>query len=318
MGQGLLVVTADGEVLETNPALCAMVARPRAEVLESRWPFPFVSDREGDAEFAAAWGILADGGHVEFATELIRPDGSGVPVMVTADPVIGQPRQAVVLFSDLSASQRLQLDLNDADAVLVAADDRERIARDLHDRVIQRIFATGILLQSSQNRTTDPHIVVRLGQAVDELDLVIHELRTSVFELAQSPSGGTSGVRREVLSVIEEASRVLGFRPDLRFEGVIEDLDVDLELDMLAVLRESLTNVARHARATSASVAVTTGRGGLELVVTDNGTGVELPVAPIGHGVKNMTGRAEGRGGTCELLAEGPGQGSTLRWRVPL
>ncbi len=318
ISQGMLIVTSEGEVLETNPAFCAMVARTRAEVLESRWPFPFVSEMEDVALFEATWAIIANSGHLESTTDLIRPDGARVPVTLTADRVTGRPGQALVLFSDLSARQRFETDLNAANAVLAAADDRERIARDLHDRVIQRIFATGILLQSSQNRTSDPHIVVRLRQAVDELDLVIRELRTSVFELAQKPSGGASGVRSDVLSVIAETTRVLGFRPDLRFEGVIEDLDVDVELDLLAVLRESLTNVARHAGATSASVAVTTGKGILELVVADNGIGADQTAAHSGHGVTSMIGRAEGRNGGCDLRSEGPGKGSTLRWWVPL
>ena len=121
-----------------------------------------------------------------------------------------------------------------------------------------------------------------------------------------------------MLSVIAETTRVLGFRPDLRFEGVIEDLDVDVELDLLAVLRESLTNVARHAGATSASVAVTTGKGILELVVADNGIGADQTAAHSGHGVTSMIGRAEGRNGGCDLRSEGPGKGSTLRWWVPL
>lgn len=318
MSQGMLMVTTDGEVLETNPAFCGMVGRSRAELLNSRWPFPFLSAREGRSEFEATWELLAKVGHVEFGTELIRPDGSSVPVLVYADRVSGRTDQALVLFSDLSVRQRFEADLDTANAVLVAADERERIARDLHDRVIQRIFATGISLQSTQNRTTDQRVAARLGQAVDELDLVIRELRTSVFELHQSPTGGPSGVRRDVLAVIEEAARMLGFRPDLGFEGVIEDLDVEVEMDLLAVLRESLTNVARHASATSASVTVSVDQGSLELVVGDNGVGVDLSTAPLGQGISNMTGRAERWGGTCELSSGESGSGSTLRWRVPL
>ncbi|MCB1027167.1 MAG: PAS domain S-box protein [Microthrixaceae bacterium] len=318
MSEGVLMVTSDGEVLEANPALCGLVGRSRAEVLGSRRPHAFPGAREGTPEIDEIWEAIADVGHAEYRTELTRPDGSEVPVLLTADRVSGRPDQALLLFSDLSARQRFEADLDSANAVLVAADERERIARDLHDRVIQRIFATGITLQSTQNRTNDPRVAARLGQAVDELDLVIRELRTSVFELHQSPTGDTSGVRRDVLAVIDEATRVLGFRPDLRFDGVIEDLDVDLETDLLAVLREALTNVARHAAATSASVAITVDGESLELVVDDNGRGVDRSVSTSGHGIRNMGGRAERRGGSCELASDGPGTGSTLCWRVPL
>jgi PAS domain S-box-containing protein len=318
MSQGMLTVSIEGTVLEANPAFCGLVGLSHTEVLNSRRPFSFLSEREGNSEFEATWMILAEVGHVEFSTELVRPDGSRIPVLVTADRIAGHPDQALVLFSDLSIRRRFENDLDTANAVLVAADERERIARDLHDRVIQRIFATGISLQSTQSRTADARIAARLGQAVDELDLVIRELRTSVFELHQTPSGGASGVRRDVLAVIDEATRVLGFRPDVRFEGVIEDLDIEVEVDLLAVVRESLTNVARHAAATAASVAVTVDDESLELVVDDNGVGSKPATASTGHGMSNMAGRAERRGGNLVMSPNGPGAGSTLRWWVPL
>ncbi|MEZ5383546.1 MAG: PAS domain S-box protein [Microthrixaceae bacterium] len=316
VGQGMLIVTEDGRVEEANQVYCGLVGRSRNEVLASTWPFPFldVSEEERDE----SWRIIRAGGHVEFVASLIRPDGSRVPVMVTADGVSGRPDHALVFFSDLSARERFEADLDAANAVLIAADERERIARELHDRVIQRIFATGISLQSTQNRTADSRVAARLGQAVEELDLIIRELRTSVFELHQSPSTGATGVRRDVLGIIEEATRVLGFRPDVRFEGVIEDLDVSVEADLLAVIRESLTNVARHAHATMASVTVTVESGAVDLVVDDNGVGMSSGGLNAGHGIGNMVSRAEARGGTFELAANEGRSGSTLHWRVPL
>ena len=295
---------------------CGLVGRSKSEVLASTWPFPFLDISEGERD--ESWRIIRAGGHLEFIANLVRPDGTRVPVMITADGVSGRPDHALVFFSDLSARERFEADLDAANAVLIAADERERIARELHDRVIQRIFATGISLQSTQNRTSDSRVAARLGQAVEELDQIIRELRTSVFELHQSPSTGATGVRRDVLGIIEEATRVLGFRPDVRFEGVIEDLDVGVEADLLAVIRESLTNVARHAQATLASVTVTVEAGAVDLLVDDNGVGFESSGPVAGHGVGNMSNRAEARGGTLELTANEGRHGSTLHWRVPL
>lgn len=199
---------------------------------------------------------------------------------------------------------------------LTLAADRERIARDLHDTVIQRLFATGLSLQSLLSRVHDLELGSRLQEAVDDLDRTIQQVRATIFALEQ-PAPASPGVRARVLSICEEAVRSLGFEPEVRFSGPIEErVGEATAVELLSSLREALSNVARHAKAHGARVGLTVGDE-ISLVVTDDGVGVGHRLATGGRGIANMRARAGALGGRCTVT---PGEegGTEVRWIVPL
>ncbi|MCC5953465.1 MAG: GAF domain-containing sensor histidine kinase [Acidimicrobiia bacterium] len=202
-----------------------------------------------------------------------------------------------------------------ADMALV--EDRERIARDLHDTVIQRLFATGLVLQGLSGRVHDATVAERLQQSVDELDDTVRHIRSTIFEL-QRPDPGDNSVRRAILDLVDEATETLGFRATTRFSGPVDTLvDAATSDQLLAVVREALSNVARHARASRAEIDLTTGDGLLTLVILDDGRGIAGPRATDGHGLANMEQRAAALGGTFTLTS-GLDDGCRLQWQIPL
>jgi signal transduction histidine kinase len=200
----------------------------------------------------------------------------------------------------------------DDQAQLVRLEDRERIARNLHDTVIQRLFAVGMMLQAIVPATTKAADHDRLLRAVDEIDETIREIRTSIFALEAHQH---TGLRAEVVDLVQELAERAGVEARVTLDGPIDTgIDPGVARDLLAVLREALSNVARHADASTVDVRLTT-VDGVELTVGDDGRGI--PAAPARRsGVANLAHRAEARGGRCTV---GPrtGGGTLLRWRIP-
>jgi signal transduction histidine kinase len=196
---------------------------------------------------------------------------------------------------------------------LAVAADRDRIARDLHDRVIQRLFATGMALQATARFTEQPELTTRVQQCVEEIDETIREIRNTIFAL---DSSSHRGVRLDILSVSDDARRALGFVPHVHLEGPVETLvPDDIAEHLLAVLQEALSNVARHADASRVNVVVTAGAD-VALRVVDDGRGF----APHngGRGLANMEERARALGGTLSVSVDAGKSGTVLEWRVPL
>ena len=195
-------------------------------------------------------------------------------------------------------------------------DERERIAADLHDHVIQRLFAAGLSLQSIAMVAPEGPLRQRLSTTIQDLDDTISQIRTTIFRLQQSPAAGTTGVRVRLLDVLTDVAPALGFEPALRLSGVLESrLAEDVVDDLLAVLREGLTNVARHARATRTDVEVTVTGTELTLQISDDGVGIGAVTRR--SGLTNMRRRAEQRGGTLAVTDAEPA-GTRIRWSVPL
>ncbi|HEX5543174.1 MAG TPA: GAF domain-containing sensor histidine kinase [Micromonospora sp.] len=197
--------------------------------------------------------------------------------------------------------------------MLVVLEDRERIARDLHDVVIQRLFATGLQLQSTVPLTTRPEVSKRINAAVDDLDSTIRDIRQAIFEL-RTPMSAT--LRTEIRDAVDTAAAALGFRPALQLSGPIDSAVPEaLRPDLLAVLQEALSNTVRHAEASRVAVEVHVDAGQLTLTVTDDGVGTD-PNAARG-GLINMRERADRHDGKFALL---PGQptGTVVRWSAPL
>ncbi len=199
--------------------------------------------------------------------------------------------------------------------------DRERIARDLHDKVVQRLFAAGIMLQATL-RMAEPVVAGRIGNVVDEIDEAIREIRTSIFALGPRPNR-VSSVRADILSMIDELAPVLRLDIHARFDGPVDSLiPTDIADELWASRRELLTNVARHAQARHVDVNLAAGTGaGAEAVLQalDDGVGPDGAVASpgVGQGLANLATRADRLGGTFALSARAGG-GTVADWRVPL
>ncbi|MGK5548195.1 GAF domain-containing sensor histidine kinase [Streptomyces sp. URMC 127] len=200
---------------------------------------------------------------------------------------------------------------------LAVLHDRDRIARDLHDLAIQRLFATGMTLQSATRLIDRPEAVERVGRAVDDLDTTIQIIRSTIFGLrtAGDGRGGGPSLRRGMAEAVQAATRTLGFAPALRIEGPADtDVPAELAEQILAVAAEALSNAARHASARRVEVMLTVAERAT-LTVTDDGVGVGS--APRRGGLANMLSRAELHGG--RLAVETPeGGGTRIVWSVPL
>jgi signal transduction histidine kinase len=242
---------------------------------------------------------------------LTEKRGGEVFTDVDEELVVGLAGAAGIAIQNARLHARLQ------EATLL--EERERIARDLHDKVIQRLFATGLTLQGAARLSVRPEVASRLEQAVLDLDDTVREIRTTIFQLETARRQRGRSLRQEVLELSEELARGLGVAPGIHFEGPVDTLaGDDLHEPVLAVLREALTNVARHAAASSVEVTVSASDE-LTLEVVDDGQGLrEGPSGPKGgRGLPNLRARAEERGGTC-TIEPGPGGGTRLIWSVPL
>ena len=224
-----------------------------------------------------------------------------------------EERELLASFADQAG-----LALDRAQAVsdreeLAVISDRERIARDLHDLVIQRLFATGLQLQGIAMLSGDPEVSSRLEQAVNDLDLTIRDIRGTIFELQNRQS---TSLRQEIRTLVREYVPVLGFAPTIRTLGPLDTaVPEEVRTHLLPVLREAVSNVARHALADQAEVEVEVRDRELVLTVADDGSGV--PPDRAESGLRNARRRASGLGGSLELAPNQP-RGTILTWRVPL
>jgi signal transduction histidine kinase len=208
---------------------------------------------------------------------------------------------------------------------LAIVEDRERIARDLHDNVIQRLYAAGMGLQAVQRRITDEDAACRVGGVIDALDDTIREIRSVIFAVAHADRGG-GGLRADILKIAVDATTALGFEPSVAFDGPVDSLVPEGLADhALSVIREGLANVARHAGATRAQVSMTVDEFHVQVVIRDNGRGKEAARMrsdqsgrPGGHGIRNLATRARALGGTLQMRAGPDGIGTELLWEVPI
>ncbi|GGU53026.1 sensor histidine kinase [Lentzea flava] len=207
---------------------------------------------------------------------------------------------------------------------LAVLEERDRIARDLHDLVIQRLFGLGLGLQGLTGMSGTPVLTERITGFVEEVDHTIREIRRTIFSLQEPPTGGMS-LRGQLLNAVHESARLLGFEPDVSLEGPLDTVVPDqVRPDLLATLREALTNVVRHARARHVAVAVSVNRTmtRLELSVSDDGRGLPLTddscaVPHHAGGLANMAARARRHHGDCAVDSI-PGAGVSITWFVPL
>jgi signal transduction histidine kinase len=228
------------------------------------------------------------------------------------------PPQAVEMVTTFAAQAGIALELAEHrhdSARLAVLQDRERIARDLHDLVIQRLYATGMSLQGALPLITRPDAADRISSAVDALDETIREIRSAIFSLQSHGDEKRVGLRAKILDVVEEMTAPLGFAPSLRLVGPLdEEVPAEVGEHLLSALREALSNAARHAGASGVDVTVDCGTD-LVLLVRDNGTG--LGGSTRRSGLVNLAERARELGGRLRV-GRADGGGTKLEWRVAL
>jgi signal transduction histidine kinase len=300
-----------------------------ADHVEQLWVDANVVKESAARETPSVFGDMSEvlgGGWSPDAAVTATPGRAVLAPLVSGDSVSGvlliatRHEASTVEEDDLFASfanqAALALDLarahEDREA-LVVYEDRERIARDLHDLVIQRLFATGMQLQGACRLAVRPEVRQRLTEAVADLDATIREIRATIFELHANPD--TLSLRSQLVAVGHEYAPMLGFAPQVGFDGPL-DTGVDAEAGeaLLAVARDALSNVARHAEASSVRLDVVVSADTVLLRVADDGVGIEERVQE--KGLPNMRSRAEAVGGSLTVRSNTP-RGTLLEWTVP-
>ncbi|HYZ54881.1 MAG TPA: GAF domain-containing protein [Streptosporangiaceae bacterium] len=230
------------------------------------------------------------------------------------------PEETANVVGSFAAQAGIALELaarrSDAER-LSLFEDRDRIARDLHDLVIQRLYATGMSLAGTVPMIGRPEVAIRVQHAVDAMDETIKDIRAAIYAL-QSRAEKRPDLREAIAGVVEEMSATPGFAPSLRLGGRLnEQISPEVAEEMLTALREALSNAARHARASRVDVSVDVDTDGcLTVRVTDDGIGI--PADGRRSGLRNLSRRAEKLGGELRLGAAGTdGTGTELVWRAP-
>ena len=369
--EGALTVAAE-QVRELADAALAMILLPTAPVGEGDCQMR-VAHASGEApecvrgellptDSVAARLLAGDSGYLDdmsgdptVVMRLARSFGPSMAVpMVARGRVLGglcvwRPRGALP-FTDSEkqlagtfasqAALALRLAEGQRDQQRLAVfQDRDRIARDLHDLVIQRLFATGMMLESAARRAVVPEVKAGIGNAVDELDATIQEVRTTIYALQHDNHGDAPDtLRTRVLREASQAAAALGFKPSVSFVGPVESLvGENTGRQLLAALREMLSNTARHARASRVGVEIDAtvhlgdtgrpvggdpesldrgGRPGVLLSVTDDGVGI--PQGGRRSGLLNLTRRAEALGGAAWHESGPYRKGTVVRWTARL
>lgn len=315
---GLIVCRPDGTIRLANDRLVEMSGYTTAELIGSNID-RLVPARSRDRHEALRNGFVEAnrarpmGPGMQLSLE--RKDQTEVPVEISLSPLsTGAHRGVVAIVRDVTERLRAEAVLRTTSDLLTLAGERERIARDLHDTVLQRLFGLGLELQATAMRSPDAS--ERIEHAVDEIDLIIREIRTAVFTLGSAGREGSLG--QELATVTAQAKRVLGYSPRVRLDGPVETaITPEIRTELLASLREALTNIARHAGATEAEVELVA-TDVVTLRVLDNGRGVPTEFdTSSGNGLHNMAERARLLGGGC-ALAPRPDRGTELSWWVPL
>ncbi|MGV9701942.1 GAF domain-containing protein [Streptomyces sp. NPDC003483] len=305
-----------GVVIPPESELVAELLRGQAVFLDDAATDPRIL-----TTFGRAYGpmmMLPLQGESRLLGALVTPRERGARPFTASEHALGAH------FASQAALALMMAEAQRARERLAVYEDRDRIARDLHDLVIQRLFATGMMLESAQRSSGVPEVREGVGKAVDELDVTIQEIRTAIFALRQGPAEAPSGLRTRVLREINMAAVPLGFQPAHHFVGPVDTAVDELTgKNLIAALREALSNAFRHSGATRIEVVVDAtatlrdGRAGVRLSVADDGVGI--PDRGRRSGLTNLRRRAEALGGESWY---GPGTGAdgggtTVVWQAP-
>jgi len=307
---GLLLVGADGVIALANPVAGKLFGKTQEEFVGSSIdelvPLEFRhSHPQRRADFAAAPSSRP----MDTGLQLFAQHSSGemFPVEVSLSPcTVEGVLYTIATVRDVSERQ-------ESASQMAMLQDRQRIARDLHDMVIQRLFAAGMSLQAVQGAARPTIVADRIAETISELDDTIRELRSAIFRLGQH--GERRTLSAQITELVHERSRHLGFEPVLRLVGDIDSLPDFIADQLVATVTEGLSNVVRHADATSADVYIERVIDGLSLRISDNGVGIPDEPKRSG-GLSNMMWRAAELGGSCTVGPNDPA-GTQLHWHIP-
>jgi signal transduction histidine kinase len=324
-GHRLTIIYAEGDGADATRGLVLPASQSLSgQVLASGEPVTsgdFAADERAAASARGAMSQIGPAivfplgapGNVRGVLTIGRLHGAAPFPQALADVVASFAAQAGValeLAASRAEAERLSL-----------YEDRDRIARDLHDLVIQRLYATGMSLEGTMSMITRPELASRITSAVDAMDETIKEIRTAIFALQSRDTVARQDLRRDIVDLVEEMTPLVGFAPSLRLgAGLGGEVRPEVAEQALAALREALSNTARHASATRVEVIVdVTQDRMLNIQVTDNGIGI--PADGRRSGLRNLAARADKLGGELQLGPADPGApspGTRLEWRVPL
>ncbi len=332
----MIVINDSGFVLQINNATSKLFGYEPDELIGRN-----VSILMGEPERSAHESYLADyrrtgvrsiigvGRDVEGRTK----NGDTIAIHLSVSEIVDD---GVTFFAgilqDIRVRHMLEEELERANALLAAElataraeldvlTDRDRIARGLHDTVIQQLFAAGLGLNAASNLARSEGLADRLTNAVNQIDDSIYQLRSIVYDL--HTRARPTGLKRAVLGVVQEQTPALGFVPEVKVGVQISEVSDRVINELMPTLREGLSNIAQHADARSAQVVLQLDNGELVLHLIDDGLGVAKVEESLrqhrpvrGNGLRNMNERAESAGGSCSLRSR-PGGGTELEWRVP-
>ncbi|KUI20397.1 histidine kinase [Mycobacterium sp. GA-1285] len=300
----LVVAATSGDVPALDVDAVAVADSPIGQAFARRTPMRFDGlDLDGAETGPALVLPLRAGDAVAGVLVALRPVGAAPFSDENMDMMAAFADQAALAWQ-LASTQRRMRELD----VLT---DRDRIARDLHDHVIQRLFAVGLALQGTIPRARAPEVQERLNGCVDDLQEVIQEIRTAIFDLHNAQPGVS--LRQRLDEAIDQFADP-NMRTTTRFSGPLSVVDDELGEHAEAVVREAVSNAVRHANATALQVSVTVGDD-LRIEVVDNGCGIDAEVTP--SGLANLRTRAEEVGGEFTVAAAADG-GTVLTWCAPL
>ena len=308
-------LTPDGVILTWNPGAERLFGYRPAEII-GRAGDLLVPAGLGEELQAAMKRLRAGERAAGYDSRRRRKDGSLVDVAVTLSPMRdadGTLTGFSAVLRDITERLRTEAELAGVRAQQEVLAERDRMARDLHDSVIQRLFAAGMALQGTAGLRGGAAVAARIDQVIQELDISIKEIREAIFTLRSGPREPAS-LRAQILQLAAEAERSLGFAPSVSFDGAVASVPPDVTLQVAAVVREALSNIARHAHASAAEIVLSAGAE-LAVAVSDNGRG--LSGTTRASGLRTMRERAHLLCGSFEVISE-PGAGTRLHWRVPL
>jgi signal transduction histidine kinase len=324
-GRRLTIAYAEGDGAEAARGLVLPAGQSLSgQVLASGDPVTSADFAADGRAAAAARAAMSHIGPAVLFPLGTAGDGRGVLTIGRRHGAAPFPPAEAALAAGFAAQAGVALELAASRAEaerLSVYEDRDRIARDLHDLVIQRLYATGMSLEATMPMITRPQVTDRVGQAVEAMDLTIKDIRGAIFALQARGSGSQPDLRGDIVALVEEMTAMLGFAPSLRLgAGLRAPVSAEAAEQALAALREALSNAARHATASQVDVtADIDAESMLTVTVTDNGTGI--PEGTRRSGLRNLANRAEKLGGALRFQAAQPGAarpGTRLEWQVPI
>lgn len=317
---GIVVVDGAGTIVAANEQASSLLGYEAVELVgrpvEDLVPEELAEDHQSHRnEYLAAPRSRSMGAGLRLFA--VHKDGQRIPVDIALSPInVGGRDYTIAAVRDATARLEAEIAIAQADEWRAIIDDRQRIARDLHDTVIQDIFAAGMGLQALQRNMTEDTMKKQLGDSVGHLDSVITRLRKVIFNLTRADESESLETAAE--RVVAEAINGSKVNVAVTVKAGGSPLPARTQEHVLATLQEALSNVLRHASATKLTVLIDASDGMCRLCVTDNGIGMpDAAATRPGFGLTNMMNRAQVLGGSCEIKTT-PDGGTMVDWKVPL